>query len=134
VRSGGVRWQYYVLRNEHKLVSLKSRNIVSLVVITGIILLVLYDVTFVLNFGGTRAVETPDPALEIQYERCYQEKDAALHAEAFGTIDNPDVQREVISAGRQRIARECRADYPQRPIRVEQQSEFNLIDLDPRFW
>lgn len=100
----------------------------------GIILLALYDITFVLNFGGVRAVETPDPAIEVQYYRCYQEMDAALHADAFGTIDNPDVQREVISAGRQRISRECRVEYPQRLIEVEQQSEFNLIDLSPRFW
>lgn len=113
---------------------MKFKNIVSLVVIAGIVLLVLYDVTFVLNFGDTRAVETPDPAVEVEYERCYQQKDAALHAEAFGTIDNPDVQREVISAGRQRIASECRAEYPKRLTTIDLPSEFNLIDLDPRFW
>lgn len=104
------------------------------VVLAAIVLLVLYDVTFVLDFGGVQTVEAPDRAVEIQYENCFREKDEALHADAFGTIDNPDVQREVISAGRQRIGRECRDEFPQRLIEVENQSEFNLIDLESRFW
>ena len=134
MRSGVLWWQYYAHGNKQKLYSLKPRNIVSLVVLGGIVLLGLYDVNFVLEFGGTRIVEKPDPAVEVQYGNCYRDKDAALHTHAFGTIDNPDVQREVISAGRQRITRECRDEHPQRLIEVEQQAETNLLDLSPRFW
>jgi hypothetical protein len=113
---------------------LRVKTVVTAIVFAGIILLALFDVTFVLDFGGVRMVEVPDQAVEVQYENCFREKDEALHANAFGTIDNPDVQREVISAGRQRISRECRNEYPPRLIEIEQQLEFNLIDLESRFW
>ncbi|MGI9204925.1 MAG: hypothetical protein ACR2Q3_13005 [Woeseiaceae bacterium] len=113
---------------------MRVKTLVTSVVFAGIILLALYDVTFVLDFGGVHTVPAPDPVSESLYENCFRENDEALHADAFGTIDNPDVQREVISAGRQRIRRQCRDEFPQRLIDVEQQSEFNLIDLEARFW
>ena len=128
------RWQYYHSRNYNECRNLKVKIAGAFVVLAAIVLLALYDITFVLDFGGVRTVEAPDQAVEIQFENCFHEKDEALHADAFGTIDNPDVQREVISAGRQRIRRECRALFPQRLIEVEQQSERNLIDLAARFW
>lgn len=121
-------------RNYPEYRNLKVKIAVTSVVLAAIALLALYDINLVLDFGGVRTVDAPDQAVEMQYENCFREKDEALHADAFGTIDNPDVQREVIAAGRQRIRRECRDEYPRRMIEVEQQSEFNLIDLEARFW
>lgn len=93
---------------------------------------VFFEVTFILDFGGDSTIDRPDSAREEQFMGCYQEKDEAMHKAAFGTIDNPDVQREYISANRERIHRECREQFPQRM--VQEQSDFNLIDLKPRFW
>jgi hypothetical protein len=57
-----------------------------------------------------------------------------MHRQAFGTIDNPDVQREFISANRAVIAAECRGEFLQQLISVESDTSLNLIDVHPRFW
>lgn len=111
-----------------------STKIISFVAIAIIGLFVLYDVTFVMNFGGVNEIERPDPAVEARFEQCYLERDDEMHRVAFDTIDNPDVQREYISANRARIARECRAENPTEIIRADERSAVNIIDLQPRFW
>jgi hypothetical protein len=107
---------------------------ISLMILAGIIIFVLFEVNFVLDFGGPGIDEIPDPQVESDYERCYQQEDAEIHATAFGTIDNPDVQKEFISANRARAAAKCRDLHPAIMIPVAGSPGFNLVDLQPRFW
>jgi len=72
-----------------------------------------------------------DPAVEARYAACYQEKDDGIHDTAFGTIDNPDVQKEFIISSRARAAAECRALFPESITTVEEPGGFSLR---PRFW
>lgn len=102
--------------------------------LAGIFTFVLFEVNFVLDFGGTEVGELPDPAVEQAFESCYLEKDEEIHATAFGTIDNPDVQKEFISASRAVANRECRELNPKLMIPTERKSSFNLVDLRSRFW
>jgi len=95
---------------------------------------VLYDVEFQFDLRLPGSEEIPDPGVESAYQSCYREKDAAIHATAFGTIDNPDVQKEYISAHRARAKDECRRLHPARTIMVETPLRFKLIELTPRFW
>jgi len=95
---------------------------------------VFFEVTFPLDISSASEAEVPDPVVEAEYARCYQERDEAMHRVAFGTIDNPDVQKEFISANRERIARECRELVPEQLITVLQPARFNLVDFRPRFW
>ena len=95
---------------------------------------IFYEIDMVLDFGGTTTVVKPDPVSEALYLNCYEEKDERMHAEAFGTIDNPDVQREFISANRQRIEAECRAEHPPKSVEIVEESPLNLIDMKARFW
>lgn len=95
---------------------------------------VLFDVTFVFDIAGAGRQELPDPAAEAAYEECYRQKDEEIHTTAFGTIDNPDVQREFIASNRARAAAECRRLHPERMITVEEPARFNLVDIEPRFW
>ena len=94
----------------------------------------LYDVDLVFDIALPGERREPDPAVEDAYARCYRERDDEIHATAFGTIDNPDVQKEFISSNRARAARECRELHPEVLIIVREPARFNLVDLTPRFW
>ena len=114
--------------------SLKAKNFVITSAIGVLLILVLFEIDWVLDFGRSNTVEVPDPDIEASYENCFKIKDDAMHRQAFGTIDNPDVQREFISANRAKIAADCRAEFPQETLSVEGEGSLNLIDLQPRFW
>ena len=87
-----------------------------------------------MEFGGTETVTSLDPDAEAEYIRCYEERDKEMHRAVFAAIDNPDVQKEMISTNRDRIAIECRQRFPEKMISVEREVSLNLIDLKPRFW
>ena len=103
------------------------------VIVAGLIF-VFYDVDFVFDIGLPQSTRVPDPAVEEDYARCYRERDEKIHATAFGTIDNPDVQKEFISSNRERAARECRELHPEVMVTVPKPARFNLFDISPRFW
>ena len=100
----------------------------------GILILALYDVDLVFDVAMPGETEMPDPAIETAYQSCYQARDDEIHATAFGTIDNPDVQKEYITSQRAVAARQCRQDHPQSMVIVETPGRFNIVDLSPRFW
>ena len=102
-------------------------RIISVFVLAAVLVVVL----FAFEFSPSTQAEIADPDVELQYEACYQQKDDEIHATAFGTIDNPDVQKEFITANRARAAAECRALHPESTIRVEEPSQFRMT---PRFW
>ena len=75
-----------------------------------------------------------DPAIEAAYDECFAAKDEEIHTRAFGTIDNPDVQKEFITSNRARAAAECRALHPEKMITIETPARFRVVTLRPRFW
>lgn len=95
---------------------------------------ILYEVDFIFDIAGASQTQVADPAIEAAYEQCYAEKDDEIHATAFGTIDNPDVQKEFITSNRAQAATECRTLHPESIITIEDPGRFNLVDLTPRFW
>ena len=105
----------------------------AVLVVVGVAL-ALYDVEFVFDVALPEETGIPDPAVEAAYERCYLERDNEIHATAFGTIDNPDVQKEFISSNRARAARECRELHPEVMATVRKPARFNIFDVNPRFW
>ena len=109
-------------------------KLIWFLILAGILTFILFEVNFVLDFGGIEVGELPDPAVEQAFESCYLERDEEIHATAFGTIDNPDVQKEFISASRAVANRECRELNPKLMIPTERKSSFNLVDLRSRFW
>ena len=99
-----------------------------------VVVFVLFEVNFVFDVAGSVERQVADPGVEAAYDDCYQKKDDEIHTTAFGTIDNPDVQKEFITSSRARAAAECRALHPESIITVEEPARFNLVDLTPRFW
>lgn len=102
--------------------------------IAAVIVMSLYKVTFNFEFSFATQVQRPDAAVEAEYARCFERKDKDMHGVAFDTIDNPDVQKEFITANREIIARECRQRFPEKLTIVQLPFRFNLVDLQARFW
>lgn len=98
-----------------------------------VILLVLYDVDVNPELQLARSLEIPDAAQEERFLTCVAERDAVIHEETFATIDNPDVQREVLATRKERAARDCRAAFPARTVTIEEPFHFNLVDLEFRW-
>ena len=100
---------------------------------TIILLLVLFDVR--VNFQFSLSVEKGvlDTGQEARYAACYAGRDKEIHNLAFGTIDNPDVQKLYILNNRKQAVMECRLLFPKRMITVEEPFRFSLVDLHFRF-
>ncbi len=80
-----------------------------------------------------RDIETLDIKQESLFEDCVNEKDRLIHAETFGAIDNPDVQREILVTEKERAGRECRKIFPERRVTTSEPFHFNVIDLTFRY-
>jgi len=85
-----------------------------LLILIGIIVLgvVLIRTNAKLATDSTGVATPSDSAAGSRYQQCFDERDKAMHREAFATIDNPDVQKEFIATNRDRIREECRREFP----------------------
>ncbi len=96
-------------------------------------LLVLFEIRFRVEFSMPGESSQLDAAQEARYAACYAQRDNEIHDVAFGTIDNPDVQKLYILNNRKQAVTECRRRFPQRLIEVDEPFRFNLVDLDFRY-
>ena len=111
---------------------MKRRLLIAFVASLGFVF-VLFDVDVDPQFALARTVEVADEEQEGRYLACVAERDAVIHEETFSTIDNPDVQREVLATRKARAKLDCRAAHPERTVTVEEPFRFNLVDLEFRF-
>ena len=93
----------------------------------------LFDVRFNFEFSLPATSNQPDTAQEARFDACYAEHDEEIHDVAFGTIDNPDVQKLFIINSRKQAATECRLLFPEQLIAVEEPFRFNILDLQFRY-
>ena len=96
-------------------------------------LLVLFEIRFRVEFSMPGESSQLDAAQEARYAACYAQRDNEIHDVAFGTIDNPDVQKLYISNNRTMAAAECRQRFPEQWTVIEGPFRFNLVDLKFRF-
>ncbi len=96
-------------------------------------LLVLFEVRINFEFSLPGGSEQPDPDQEARFATCYADRDDEIHDVAFGTIDNPDVQKLYILNNREAASTECRLLFPEQRIEVDDPFRFNFIDLRFRF-
>jgi hypothetical protein len=97
-----------------------------------LLLLVLFRVEFDFQFSMPEDIEVPDAGQEALYQQCVDERDAEIHRVVFGTIDNPDVQREILSTQKDIAKAECRREYPERMTTERRPFRLKLIDLQFR--
>ncbi len=98
-----------------------------------IVILILFDIDIEPKFSLPRDVETLDLEQETRFQSCVDERDRFIHAETFGTIDNPDVQREILATEKDKAVRECRGLYPEYRVTSSEPFHFNIIDLKFRY-
>jgi len=98
-----------------------------------LVLIVLFQISVNVEFSLPGEKRELDPVQEARYTACYAERDREIHARAFGTIDNPDVQKLYISNNRAEAVAECRRQVPEHWITTAEPMRFNLIDLRFRF-
>lgn len=93
----------------------------------------LFEVRFNPEFSLPAESSQPDPAQEARFDACFAERDREIHDVAFGTIDNPDVQKLFIINNRKQAAMECRLQFPERWTTVAEPFRFNILDLQFRY-
>lgn len=105
-----------------------------LIVIAALALvLALFKVDVNPQFSLPREIEQADARQEARYSECVEEQDRIVHGETFAAIDNPDVQREVLSRRMEEAKKQCRQQFPQRVVTVSEPFRINLVDLEFRF-
>lgn len=98
-----------------------------------LLLIILFEIHIDFQFSMPHEIEVADPEQETQYQACVDERDAEIHKVAFGTIDNPDVQREYLSTHKDIAKAECRLAYPERKITEQQPFRLKVVELEFRF-
>ena len=114
--------------------AVKTRAAIVTLLVAAVLAAALFEVDFRFDVALPAEVRVADPAAEAEFEACYRARDDALHATAFATIDNPDVQKEFIAAGRAAATRDCRALHPLQMITVGTPLRLDILDVEPRFW
>ena len=109
------------------------KKLLSIAALAAVIVLLLFDVDVNPRMSLPGETEAIDPEQEARYEACVEEQDRIVHGETFAAIDNPDVQREVLTTRKSEAKRECRERYPERTTVVEVPFEFNIVDLEFRY-
>ena len=102
---------------------------VGAIVLPMVLLWVLFEARFNFQFSLPGEKSVTDSGQEARYAACYAERDKEIHRLAFGTIDNPDVQKLFILSNRAVAASECRQLFPEQMTTIEDKFRFNLVDL-----
>lgn len=113
---------------------LKSKRLLWAAAATLVVFLLFFDVSLNPEFSLPAEKSVPDANQEAQFQDCFDSRDTEIHHQAFGTIDNPDVQKEFISSHRAAAEKTCRSNYPQEMVTVRSPLRVNLFDIRPRFW
>jgi hypothetical protein len=105
----------------------------SISLVALVALLLLFEVSLNFEFSLPGESRQLDLEQEARYAACYADRDREIHDVAFGTIDNPDVQKLYISNNRDMAIRECRLQFPEQWAVVDEPFRFNLLDLQFRY-
>ena len=98
-----------------------------------VVFLVLFEVQLDFEFSPERETMVADAGQEERFAGCVEERDRDIHRKTFGSIDNPDVQREVLASEKQKAVAACRELFPQILVPESQPLRFNLVDVKFRY-
>ncbi len=59
---------------------------------------------------GLPPIEAADSRQDALFRECVAARDREIHKRTFSTIDNPDVQREILATEKERAIRACRKE------------------------
>lgn len=113
--------------------SVPKKEIVLPVAALLVVVVALFDIDVNLTLTMSRDTQQLDTEQEARFDTCVDENDRLVHAETFGNVDNPDVQREMLMTGKEQIVRDCRQKYPDIQVTVREPFRFNLVDVKFRY-
>jgi hypothetical protein len=113
--------------------SVRKKESVLSVAVAFAIALILFDIDINPELARSREIQQLDAAQETRFNACVEEKDNLVHAEVFGDVDNPDVQREMLMTRKEQLVRMCRDEFPEIRVTVREPFRFNLLDVEFRY-
>ena len=108
---------------------MNRKTVIWTLVAAFVVFLLLFDIQLNPEFSMGGEKRELDPAREADFAACYGQRDKEIHAQAFGTIDNPDVQKLYISNNRAEAEAACRREFPELWRTATEPPHFNLFDL-----
>ena len=92
------------------------KRLVVLIVLGSLLVIAAYFLRQ--DSAGSRQLDARQTAAgvgrqEELFRECVAARDREIHRKTFATIDNPDVQREILATEKERAVRECREKYPE---------------------
>lgn len=111
----------------------KVSHIIAILALLTAFLFSLFEISFDPQFSLPGEKRRANPVQEQRFVECFEQRDRAIHERAFGEIDNPDVQKEFITAERKEAGRQCRERFPERLETVHVPLSINLFTLRLRY-
>jgi hypothetical protein len=102
-------------------------------VVVVLLIPVFFEVAFNPQFALPRTVQRPDVTQEDRYEQCVAMRTDEATREALEAADNPDVQSLMIRMRQKAALADCRTDFPQQQVDVDEPLRINLLDFRWRF-
>ena len=117
----------------HSWVKNQMRRLIFLLPLVIIIGTIFFETEVNIFVTLPKKIEKSDLDQENLFLECVNAKDKIIHAQTFSSIDNPDVQREVLSAKKNQALLECRDIYPVKMTVINQSFEINIFDFKYRY-
>ena len=111
----------------------RMKKLIFLLLSIVIIGVLFFEIETNVRFAFPKKIEILDSSQELIYLKCVEARDKIIHAQTFSSIDNPDVQREVLSARKNQALAECRGLHPAKMVEINQAFEVNIFDLKYRY-
>jgi len=110
-----------------------AKTIVAAILAIVILVPVLFEVKWNPHFAMPRTVSRADESQEARYGRCVDSRVDEATRIALAAADNPDVQSLLIRMRQKEALVDCRLQYPERIVDVEEPLRINLLDFRWRF-
>ena len=111
----------------------RMKKLIFLLLSIVIIGVFFFEIETNVRFAFPKKIEILDSSQELIYLKCVEARDKIIHAQTFSSIDNPDVQREVLSARKNQALAECRGLHPAKMVEINQSFEVNIFDFKYRY-
>lgn len=104
-------------------------RIIGVAALLAVLVPLLFEVKFNPQFSLPRTVERADGGQEARYEQCVAERTDEATRQAFEAADNPDVQSLMIRMQQKEAITDCREQFPERRVDVDEPLRVNVLDL-----
>ena len=110
-----------------------GKKAIAAVLVVVMLVPALFEVRWNPQFALPQSVARADDAQEARYARCVADRVDEATRHALAAADNPDVQSLMIRMRQKEALADCRMQYPERLLQVEEPLRINVLDFRWRF-